>query len=356
MTGRPRLAFLTLCLAACAHPRRGQPNVERPVSLFPLAQSWLLPLEASLHGPLVTDGARLFFVTRPGGLQGVDAATGQPLWQLTEHFGVLGACPGLLAVREPDGTIWAREPETGSARWKAASGVRGDLPPALDAERTVVGGEGIALLESETGRVLWSRTEPEATTVPVLGGDSILLGHSDGTLRAWQAETGAVRWAFVVGGRLSAPAVVDDRGRLFLGTPGRRLQSLSFADGKKRWSWRVGADVPFQGVVTKGTVLFASNEAVLYSFRAGNGHLAWRAPLPSRPLSGPVLSRGAVLIACHGTRPSESLLLGFDVLTGRRLGEMKTRGEIATGPLAVGDHIVLGLRDPRALVGLRPNP
>jgi hypothetical protein len=63
-----------------------------------------------------------------------------------------------------------------------------------------------------------------------------------------------------------------------------------------------------------------------------------------------------VLIACNGTRPSESLLLGFDLATGRRLGELKTTGEIHGAPILVGNHVVVELRHPKALLALSSNP
>ncbi len=44
-------------------------------------------------------------------------------------------------------------------------------------------------------------------------------------------------------------------------------------------------------------MLFASFDAVLYALRR-NGNLAWRASLPSRPLSGPLLAGEYLIVAC----------------------------------------------------------
>ena len=354
MTARLTFSALALALAACSSGK-GRDKVPRQPTLFPMAQAWQLPLDAPLAGPLTSDGTRLFFVTRPGGLQAVEAATGKELWRLPDRLGAPAAVPGWLAVRDPDGSLWAHDPETGAVRWKADTGVQGEMPPMVGNDVVIVAGRGLAVVELATGRLRWS-AEVEAATPPLLQGDFVLLGHADGTLRAWHAGSGLPRWSSSPGpGPLSLP-VADGEGRLFLGTADRRLVSLSLDKGSKRWSWKVGTATTFQAAVGAGNVLFATSEAVLYAFRGGNGHLAWRAPLPSRPLSGPMLAGGAVLVACNGTRPSESLLLGFDLSTGRRLGELKTSGEIHGAPVFVGSQIVVELRHPKALLGLASNP
>jgi hypothetical protein len=73
--------------------------------------------------------------------------------------------------------------------------------------------------------------------------------------------------------------------------------------------------------------------------------MAWRAALPSRPLAGPVLFGDAVFVACHGARPGETFLIGFDARTGERQGDFKVAGEARTPPLLVEDRVYIGLRD-----------
>ena len=44
-------------------------------------------------------------------------------------------------------------------------------------------------------------------------------------------------------------------------------------------------------------------------------------------------------------RPKESFVVGFDLKTGRRLGDMKTPSELAAPPILVGPGLVAALRD-----------
>ena len=51
------------------------------------------------------------------------------------------------------------------------------------------------------------------------------------------------------------------------------------------------------GLLLRDKVLFASFDAVLYALWR-NGNLAWRAALPSRPLSGPLVAGEYLIVAC----------------------------------------------------------
>jgi outer membrane protein assembly factor BamB len=343
------LLFILTGFVGCA--RRPAPLP----SLFPLETSWKVPVPGGVeHGP-VTDGKRAYYVSR-GALSAVSVADGKPLWTTAGREGTLASAPGLLVLRQADGTVWAIEPGTGSARWKVQSGVAGTLPPVVDGERVLVAGDGIVALEAASGRALWGAPgAPKVTALPVAAGPIVVVGEADGTVRARDAGTGNPVWSFASGGEVRAPVVADGEGRLFLGTTARGIVSLDAKDGKRRWRWKIGADVLTGGVVIERNVIVATNEAVLWGLRRGGGSMAWRAALPSRTLGGPMRFGSSVLIACHGQRPSESLLIGFDGLTGRRVGDLRTPAELKGAPVTAGGTVFAALRD-ESLVAWRLPP
>jgi outer membrane protein assembly factor BamB len=337
-------ATVVLCLAT-ALSACGPPRIPPPPALFPLENAWKVPVPGGVdHGP-ATDGARVFYVSAAA-LHAVAAADGKPLWTTAGREGTLGAGPGLLALREADGTVWGIEPASGSARWKVESGIAGTLPPVVDAERVLVAGDGIVSIDVGSGRVVWGAPgAPKVTAPPVVAGALVIVGEADGTVRARDAATGESRWTHATGGEVLAPALPDGEGRLILGTTARGIIALDAKDGKREWRWRVGADVTTGGIVVERNAVVATQEAVLWGLRRGGGNMAWRAALPSRTLGGPIRFGDAVLIACHGLRPSESLLVGFDGLTGRRLGDLKTPAELKWPPAAAGRGVYAALRD-----------
>jgi outer membrane protein assembly factor BamB len=340
-----RAVFICIVLAASACGRR----IDVAPALFPMAQVWTAPLDDHTQGPLATDGLLLFVATRDGALRAFSLADGTLRWRVPSRPGVLAARKGLLVAREPDGTVWGMDPDTGSARWKAETGITGTLTPVLDGDRVVVAGKGLAVLEGAKGAAVWSVPDAVVTQPPTPSGRCLLVAEENGFLRCREPGTGNSLWTWPAGGELRAPALVDDDENVLLGTTARAFVALRLADGHRRWRWKLGADVRTPAAVLGDQVVFGSHEAVLYALRRGNGNLSWRANLPSRPLSGPLLLGEGVIIACYGSLPSENLLLGFDGRSGRRVGELRTPAEIEGDPLLQGDRLYLALRDLRVM-------
>jgi outer membrane protein assembly factor BamB len=267
-----------------------------------------------------------------------------------ERAGFLAVAEGTLYSREADGTVWAIDPATGSARWKTESGIAGDFPVVFDGNRLAVAGQGLAMLALANGAILWTvPAEVVATALPVAAGPCLLVAEEGGLLRCRAPDSGNSLWTWKAGGTIHAPAVVDDEGRILLGTAAREFVAVRLDDGGRRWRWKLGADVRTKAALLGEQVVFASHEAVLYALRRGNGNLSWRATIPSRTVGAPLVLGDGVIVTCYGSRPDENLLVGFDGRSGRRLGEMRTPGEIESAPLLVGDRLLLALREPRLI-------
>ena len=331
-------SILTAATVALAAGCGGHP-VPSP-DVFPVETAWTASLSESIEGPLATDGKHLFAATRDGVVRGLDLDTGSVVWEVHDRAGVVGAGPGLVAVRDPGGIVWGLDPATGHERFKAETGVGGAIPPVVSGDAVLVAGEGLAWLDPATGAARWTVPAPPAVKgVPVAWGPHVLAGEADGALRSRDAATGALVWAFPTAGVVAAP-VVDDHDRVLVGTTDRRFLALRAKDGKQDWRWKVGADVQAPAVILGDKVLFATHENVLFALKRGSGKMAWRAGLPSRPLGGPLLMGTAALVACF-----ENDILGFDGRTGRRLGSLRTSAEIRTPPVLVNRRLYIGLRD-----------
>lgn len=329
---------------ACAG-RRPAPGTP----LFPLSPAWKTLLDDFVEPPLAADGRRVYVASRDGAVRALEIGTGRVLWKVEGVPGRLSATDGTVLVRGEDGTVWSLQPRSGALRWKAETGVPGTIAAVLDGERALVAGRGLAALEVASGRALWSDTSGEETTAPpVPAGARLLAGEKDGTLRCRDAATGVSLWALRTGGPLLAPPLVDlARRRVYVGTTDKRILEVSLDKGRPGWRWTVGADVTSAGLLLPGRVLFAAHDAVLWSLGRG-GSLAWRGALPSRPLSGPLLVKGHVMVACL-----ENEIVAFAPETGTSAGTLRTAVEIRTPPIAAGSLIVVGLRD-RSVVAYAP--
>jgi outer membrane protein assembly factor BamB len=316
--------------------------------LFPLSPVWEAKLDDFVVPPLAAGARRLFVVTRSGTLHAFNQETGALLWRFEGRPGQVTAGPGRLILREADGTVSSLRVRNGDVRWTTRTPVTGNLPATLDGDRLYVSGRGLAALEVDSGRVIWTQASPADVTAPPASTTArLLVGEEDGTLRCLDRATGISLWTHATGEALRAPPLIDeDRRRIYLGTTDRRILELKLDKGEPGWRWKVGADIAHPGLLLPDRVFFASFDAVLYGLHRG-GNLAWRSALPSRPLSGPLLLDDHILIGCH-----EREILGFDLETGRSEGSLRTVAEIRTGPLLSGRRIFVGLRN-RTVVAYR---
>jgi outer membrane protein assembly factor BamB len=350
---RKVLVSLLLVLAGC----RSVPRVPEP-ALFPLTKKWVETLDDPIQPPLATDGIRSFAASSSG-IEAVEIATGTQSWSRTDITGTLSAMPGLLVVRASSGLVHALDPITGKTRWSVRTPRPSVLPAIFDGARVLLAGTRVLALDATTGKTLLDEAlVAPAVTTPVAAGGYLLVAEADAALRCYAAATMRLQWFFPTGRPLEAPPAVDGR-LVVVGTADRRALALNLENGKKEWTFKIGATVQVAPAITRRLAFVASNEAMLYAFGRGNGHVSWIAPLPSRPLGPPVVVGSKVFIACHADE-----LLGFDLATGEPLGSTHAgvetldpgvgASEVRAAPLVVPPFVVVGLRNPWAMVALEP--
>jgi outer membrane protein assembly factor BamB len=327
-------ALLLTCCAGAAPPQ--------PAS-FPPAPLWKTLLGEFVVPPLAGAGHRLFVATRDGEVRALDERTGSQLWKVVDLPGSLAAAEGALLVRSPQGRVTSLQPRTGATRWSVETGIAGSLPVVFDEDRVLVAGAGLAALDLASGRVLFtehSGAEVTAAPVSLPFMDKLLTVEADGALRLRERASGTPVWTQASSRPALAPPLVDRaRKVVYLGTTEKRIVQVRLADGHVGWRWTVGADVAYPGLLLHDKVLFASYDAVLYALQPG-GSLAWRTPLPSRPLSGPLVAGHYLIVACL-----EDVIVVITPDTGHRVGSLHTSAEIRTPPLVVDDLVLIGLRD-----------
>ncbi len=354
---RALLPLSFLLLLGCRH--RIPPP---PPSLFPLASAWVATLEGDggiepevIEPPLATDGQRIIVSTRGGLVYGLDIATGTVQWRIPGRPGRLASAEDTVILQQPDGIVWRMDSDTGSARWKVETGVAGERPPVVDGARIFIAGNGLVGLDLGSGEAVWERRDGAPITAgPTTERGFLVVGRADGSLEALRKNTGRTVWSKGKGPAIVASPIIDDRERVLLGTNDNYFQAFNLRSGDRLWRWRIGADVRSAGMLFENRVLFASYENVVYSLDRGNGHMIWRTPLPSRPLSGPHPVGGTVLVVC-----ADSDLVAIGPATGKSLGAVSLKlgpsgaaTVIRTPPLRVGGRLFVGLSSPLAVAAL----
>ena len=197
-----------------------------------------------VQGGVVASGDRVVASTLSGETVGLDAATGEVVWTRASPEGVqIHAAPALVGadvvVADDRGTVVRLDRLTGAVRWTAELGQPVYATPTVDgADVWVSSTRGrVARLEAATGRTVWAvdagatvRATSAATTSEV-----VVVGFSDGTVRALDRATGAERWRHAGGGAVAArPAVLG--AHVAIGTMDRQLTVVEAATGREVWS------------------------------------------------------------------------------------------------------------------------
>jgi hypothetical protein len=132
---------------------------------------------------------------------------------------------------------------------------------------------------------------------PVVEGDRLYTTGAGGLLVARSVSTGAEDWRVTFDGDVTAAAAVE--GRVFAATTGRWLYALDARRGQVRWRYRLGGSAI--GMLTdEDRVVLVMLDQSVRAFKMGSGAQAWRQPLSFRPVAGPVLAGGSLLVTGYG--------------------------------------------------------
>ncbi|MDX6486877.1 MAG: hypothetical protein QOF43_2030 [Gaiellaceae bacterium] len=233
--------------------------------------------------PALADG-RLYLPTFAGLLVALDPASGRALWRHDSHrcAWAAPAVSGGLVFQ----TFLLRPPQC-----VAGTGDRGSLE-AFDAK---------------TGDVRWRVDLPATESSPLVAGGLVWVGDWSGSVSAFDARTGKRRWTTRLDGAVkSSPALGG--GRLFVGTYGGHLYALDPWTGAELWRSSVQRRVLGRGrfystpAVAHGRVYIGATDGKVYAYGARSGALRWSFSTGSYVYGSPAVWRDRVLVGSYDHR------------------------------------------------------
>lgn len=230
-------------------------------------------------------------------------------------FASVATAGGLYEAYHPASVEAATAPHfPGSLLWTLPHvSAKPDVPPIPRVSgdtlyvMTLKGMSAFDLTRMADGRptMLWSHgiTAIQALVGPVAAGSVVFTGV-DSTVYAFDAHTGAKRWAQAVtstdGNIFSTPLVQG--GSLYFVTDQRVLYAVDATNGSVRWHAQVDHNTPGLLEAASGPaaddalVFIGSGDHHVYAYDAHSGSVRWKTLTRGRVLSTPVTANGVVYV------------------------------------------------------------
>jgi len=273
--------------------------------------------------PAIT-GGRVFAASADGKIKALTENTGRIIWEaeikdfytkeevafgfskgLDAIIGGVGAGGDLVVVGTGSGEILALNQSDGSLAWKSRVASEVLSQPQIDDDVVVVQSiDGkVSAYDAIDGSRKWIYTTNipsltlRGTATPIISGDVILVGFSNGRVTLLEKETGFSgldRRVGVAQGGSDLERLVDidgamamENGRLYVVSFQGRIMSIDIATGRTLWSEEASS---VSGVGTGfGNVYLASSDSQISAYNADNGREVWRVDaLLHRDITAPV--------------------------------------------------------------------
>jgi outer membrane protein assembly factor BamB len=125
-------------------------------------------------------------------------------------------------------------------------------------------------VSADDGAVKWSFALPDTTvrySAPAVEGNLVVAGASDGYLRAFDAETGDVRWTFYNDAALASTPLITPN-TIYVGSMGRQLFAVDRATGAVKWKQELRGRVK-SAMAARGEYLVVLSEPrFVYLFKS----------------------------------------------------------------------------------------
>lgn len=262
------------------------------VALYPTInqQRWALPIPGGVISPLAVDQDWVYFGGGDGFLYCVSLETGRVQWRYeikNPQISRPTLSQGRVLVTSSDDGIYALDAATGKWLWQyrrksaAAATIRGAAAPLVDGDQVLVGlSDGfLVALTLADGQLRWERklhagskfTDVDAEAV--VDRDRVFIPAYDGALYALRRTNGDVLWRFDAGG---SRTVTLQAGRLLLPSSDGFVYALDPEGGKLLWKFELDGGVPTQIVATEHYAVVGSSFQYLYVLKADTGDLVSR--------------------------------------------------------------------------------
>lgn len=262
------------------------------VSIYPIINQrrWVLPVHNGVISELTIEQGFVYFGGGDGFLYSVNLENGRVSWKYELRNPMISrptVSGGRVFVTTSDDTVYSFDAGTGKWLWhyrrrsSPTVTVLGASSPLVDGNEVIVGlSDGYLIaLSLPDGQLKWEKKLHQGTKFtdvdahPVIMDGVIYTPSYDGALYALKRQGGQILWRFDSGG---SKTVTMDGTQLFLPSTDGTFYSLNKDNSKLNWKFELDGGTPTTAIVTENYVIFGSSFQYLYLLDKFNGKLLYR--------------------------------------------------------------------------------
>ncbi|AOV16877.1 outer membrane protein assembly factor BamB [Acidihalobacter aeolianus] len=310
--------------------------------------------------PWVSDQV-VYAADQAGKVYALNAKNGNRLWSTNVgqrlSTGVAGG-EGRLFVGTQNGSVIALSLKTHQVIWKmqAGSEVMAISPPAQGEVLVHTNAGKLLALDISTGNVIWNQgiESPHlilrSKTTPVISGNTVVTGFSDGQIAAFSLSDGTPKWQLTVAephGASELERMVDVSGRIdvidgvvFAASYHGRVVAATLSKGQLLWSHPMSSFVGL--AVGSQAVYISDSHSEIWALDLATGASLWKqSALRFREVTVPVLDHEYVIVGDYQ---------GYLHWLSRRNGAFVARTQVSSSaidapPVVVGNDVYVQAAD-----------
>ena len=258
------------------------------------SEIWRIPLTNGVEGGAQIVGDRLYFGSSDGQFYCVKTTTGEILWTFEVRAETLAQPTvdnGIVYFESGADVVYALNATDGKQLWTYNRQLTGNLSirattrPIVAGDNVLVGfSDGFLVsLKKRDGGLIWERKLGRSSrfkdvdATPVVEGKEVYVSSFDAALYSLNVETGEVNWSLDDGAYVP---VTMGRGRfsdrLFYSTANGKIVAVDKRSGRSLSSFSVKNGIPTQVVLYKGFLVYGESDGALVVADAEKGQVISR--------------------------------------------------------------------------------
>jgi outer membrane protein assembly factor BamB len=308
---------------------------------------WTRYLSAPIAGSASIADGIVFIGTMDGTFHALDMTTGQTIWTISVSSSI-SSTPAveegivIFASQKP-GRIYAADEYNGIIRWTYEIPEGNPVyasPTIKDRKVFICSSDGFLRVFSlfEGSSILERYVGGNITSSPAFSGDTVFITGND--VQAFDESDGTRKWRFNPSWPVfSSPAI--DEGIVYVGSGNDDTAfALDASTGSPLWAYKTGGWFSSPCVDSdKDLILLGCRDGRIYCLTRNAGLLKWMYITESaNHLSAPIISADGLVYV--GSLNNNFFCL--DEQNGQRIWNLTTAGSIASSPVIIDKHVLIG--------------